>query len=99
MKKNYTDGKLLRKIQKRLLKVVEKEYRGDGLFVELEKFEMYLADGPIACLEVRYGKFNNDDATDWQRTIELPITDGSIEFLAGQFYQRIYDFDQGLLEE
>lgn len=97
--KNYADGRLVKKAQKRLLKELKREYRGDGLFVEIEKFEVYMGDGPMATLEIRYGRFNNDNANDWQRKLELPITDGNLEFLAGQFYQRMYDWEQGLLEE
>ena len=97
--KNYVDGKLIKKVQKRLLKQLKKEYKGDGLFVEVEKFEVYIADGLMATLEIRYGRFNNDSSNDWQRTVKLPITDGNLNFLAGQFFQRRYDWEQGLLEE
>ena len=82
--KNYADERLIKKVQKRLLKQLKKEYRGDGLFVEVEKFEVYMADGPKANLEIRCGRFNNDEANDWQHKIELPITDG-----LGTKYRRI----------
>ena len=96
--KNYADERLIKKVQKRLLKQLKKEYRGDGLFVEVEKFEVYMADGPKANLEIRCGRFNNDEANDWQHKIELPITDGNLEFLAGQFYQGMYDWERSIEE-
>ena len=99
--KNYADGKQLKKIEKRLLKVVQKEWSGraDGMFVAVDKVDIFYCDEtPSITLKLRYGKFNNEP-TDWHRECELPITDGNLNFIAGQFYQNIVEYENGLLEE
>ena len=86
--KKYADGKYIKKVQKRLLKVLKKEYGNvDGLYCEIDRVDIYFLDGPSMCMEVRYGRFINDAASDWQRVLDLPLTDGNIDFLAGQFFQ------------
>jgi hypothetical protein len=96
--KKYADGKYIKRIEKRLLKVLKQEYRADGLFVEVEKVDIYFPDGPMACIEIRYGAFS-EGGRNWAHKFELPLTDGKVEFLAGQFYQRLYDYENGMLKD
>ena len=65
--KNFADGKQLKKIEKRLLKVVQKEWSGraDGMFVAVDKVDIFYCDeNPSITLKLRYGKFI--EATDPQ---------------------------------
>lgn len=90
--KNYADGKYINKLKKRLLQVVKKEYEiGDGkLYLRIDSTNIrWFDDGePLIELELAYGRVDGKYEFQNELTLTVPA-DGSLDFIAGQFYQEI----------
>ena len=90
--KNYADGKYINKLEKRLLQVVQNEYEAsDGkLYLRIDSTNIrWFGDGqPLIELELAYGRVDGKYEFQNELTLMIP-TDGSLDFIAGQFYQEI----------
>lgn len=90
MKKfKITDG-FIRKVEKRLLTVAKKEYQPDGIFVCLDGINITCWEDKDFSLEfkIRYGRMA-DGTCVFQHKMTIWMGDGNLDFLAGQFYERI----------
>lgn len=90
--KNYADGKYINKLEKRLLQVVQNEYEAsDGkLYLRIDSTNIrWFGDGkPLIELELAYGRVDGKYEFQNELTLMIPA-DGSLDFIAGQFYQEI----------
>ena len=90
MKKfKITDG-FIRKVEKRLLKVAKKEYQPDGLYVVADGIMITSWEDNDFSIEykMRWGRMvDGKCAFQYQATIWSG--DGNLDFLAGQFYEKI----------
>lgn len=94
MKKfKITNGKT-RQIEKRLLKVAKKEYEPDGLYVYLDGVEITSRGNNDFSIEykVRWGKMADGNCA-FQHEATIWSGDGNLNFLAGQFYEKILAAD------
>ena len=94
MKKfKITDGKM-RQVEKRLLKVAKKEYQPDGLYVCLDGIEITSWEENNFSIEykVRWGRMV-DGKCSFQFEATIWSGDGNLDFLTGQFYEKILAAD------
>jgi len=94
MKKfKITDG-FVRKVEKRLLKVAKKDYGADGIFVCLDGINITAWEDNDFSLElqVRWGKMVDGNCT-FQHQATIWMGDGNLDFLAGQFFEKILAAD------
>ena len=94
MKKfKITDG-FVRKVEKRLLKVAEREYKSDGIFVCLDGIQItaWEDSGFSLELQVRWGRMADGNCA-FQHEATIWAIDGNLDFLAGQFYEKILTAD------
>lgn len=94
MKKfKITDG-FVRKVEKRLLKVAKREYEPDGIFVCLDgiNIDSWENNDFSFELEVRWGKIADGNCV-FQHKATIWMVDGNLDFLAGQFYEKIVTAD------
>lgn len=90
--KNYADGKYINKLEKRLLQVVQNEYEAsDGklyLRIDSTNIRWFGDEKPLIELELAYGRVDGKYEFQNELTLMIPA-DGSLDFIAGQFYQEI----------
>lgn len=94
MKKfKITDG-IIRKIEKRLLKVAKKEY-GKGIYVVVDGIEIDVMDIKEYSIDmkVRWGREESDGKVAFQHETIIWLTDGNPNFIAGQFLEKIIEAD------
>lgn len=94
MKKfKITDG-FVRKVEKRLLKVAQQECEPDGIFVSLDGIHITAWEDSDFSLElqVRWGKMADGNCS-FQYKATIWMRDGNLDFLAGQFYEKILAAD------
>lgn len=99
MKKKISDGKTVKKLEKRLYKMINKDYHEpDGFYCEITEVALTFLDGEgMYTIDVHYG-FKSADGEEIHRNIDDLIVagpDGKIEipFVAGQVSQYIIDQD------
>ena len=94
MKKfKITDG-YIRKVEKRLEKVIKKNYSGDGLYIVLDGIMITAWEDNDFSLEykVRWGRMADGNCK-FQHQAEIYAGDGNLDFLAGQFYEKVLAAD------
>ena len=85
MKKLIADGKI-KKIERKLLNHIKKEYEGiDGkMWAEIGTISIDReADGNFLTFTVRYGR-EGSEKFDFTREFDVGITDGNADFIVGQ---------------
>ena len=85
MKKLIADGKI-KKIERKLLNHIEKEYESADGNMWAEIGNIYIdreADRNFLTFTVRYGRANSEKF-DFTREFNLGITDGNADFIVGQ---------------
>lgn len=96
MKKfKITDG-FIRKVEKRLLKVAKKDYQQpDGMFVCLDEIHITSWGGGDFSVElkVRWGRMV-DGKCEFQHQRTIWSGDGNLDFLAGQFCEKMRAADR-----
>ena len=94
---NFLDTKTIEKLDRRLLKVIQEEYPDcDGTrFAEIEKVEIHYESGdPFVNMIIHFGRFNTENKEhDFDQRVEIIYKSGNLEFIAGQFFQKIMDED------
>ena len=97
MKKKISDGKTVKKLEKRLYKMINKDYnKPDGFYCEIAEVSLVFPDGEgTYTIDVHYG-FTSKNGTEIHHQIDDLIVadaDGKIElsFVAGQVSQYIVD--------
>lgn len=92
MKNNWSDGKFIKKLEKRFLQQLEKDYEhADGtMYVGIDSVELIYDEeyNAIITLCLRYGR--EDEKYPFQRELTLTLTDGNMDFLLGQFVHATY---------
>lgn len=100
MKKfKITDG-FIRKVEKRLLKVAQKDYQQpDGIFVNVDGIDITCWGNNDSSLElkVRWGRIADGHCV-FQHKAIIWMGDGNLDFLAGQFYEKMYAADGNEIE-
>ena len=94
MKKfKITDGKM-RQVEKRLLKVAKTHYSPDGLYVALDGIMITSWEDNRFSLEykLRWGRMA-DGKNEFQHQTTIWAGDGNLDFLAGQFYEKLLEAD------
>ncbi len=94
MKKfKITDGKM-RQVEKQFLKVAKKEYQPDGLYVCLDGIMITSWEENNFSVEykVRWGRMVDGNCV-FQHQATIWSGDGNLDFLAGQFYEKILAAD------
>ena len=94
MKKfKITDGSIC-KIEKRLLKVLKKQYTSNGLYICLDGINITAWEDNDFSLElqVRWGRMADGNCV-FQHQATIWMGDGNLDFLAGQFYEKILAAD------
>lgn len=83
-----TDG-TMKRLEKKLLKVVEKEYsKGDGkLYCDIVEINISRLEGNLIKFVINYGR--DSKSQQMNRRVSLYAGDGNLTFIAGQFYQAI----------
>lgn len=95
MKKFKISDGSLHKIEKRLLKVLKKEYTPDGLYVCIDGIHITswgYNDFSIG-MSVRWGKMPDADGKHFQHEAIIELLDGNIHSLIGQFYEKVLNAD------
>lgn len=97
MKKQISNRKTVQKLEKRLYKMISKEYhKPDGFYCEITEVALSFSDGKgTYTIDVHYG-FTALDGSEIHRKIDdliIAEADGKVElsFVAGQVYQYILD--------
>ncbi len=94
-KNNWTDGKFIKKLEQRFLEEVEKAYEvADGkLYVAIDGAELSYNEDYCASidLKVRFGREQTDYP--FQKELNIVLTDGNLDFLAGQFAYATFCYD------
>lgn len=94
---NFLNLKDIEKIDNKLNEIIKDQYSyADGtLFAEVEKIEItYDAGEPFITAIIHFGRFNaNEERLNFDHRVELSLTRLNLEFIAGQFYQKIIDED------
>lgn len=97
MKKKISDGRTVKKLEKRLYKMLNKEYnKPDGFYCEITEVALTFPDGEgLYTIDVHYG-FKTSDGQEIHNNIDdlvVAAADGKIEipFVAGQVSQYIVD--------
>lgn len=98
MKKQISNRKTIKKLEKKLYKMLNEEYyKPNGFYCEITKVTLALLDGKegLYSIDVHYG-FTTPDGNEVHRNIDdltVAEADGKVElsFVAGQVYQYIAD--------
>jgi len=97
MKRKISDGKTVKKLEKRLYKMINKDYnKPDGFYCEIAEVSLTFPDGKgVYTIDVHYG-FTAPSGEEIHRNIDDLIVanaDGKVElsFVAGQVSQYIVD--------
>ena len=92
---NFLNLKDIEKIDNKLTEIIKDQYSyADGtLFAEVEKIEItYDAEEAFTTLTIHFGRFGaSDDKQNFDHRVELTLLRLNLEFIAGQFYQKIMD--------
>ena len=95
MKKFKISDGSLRKIEKRLLKVLKKEYKSDGLYVCVDGVSITswgYNDFSVG-MSIRWGRRADADGKHFQHEAIINLLDGNIHSLIGQFYEKVLNAD------
>lgn len=94
MKKFKISDGILRKIGKRFLKVLKKEYASDGLYVYVDEVHISSWENNDFSVEmsIRWGR-TADGNEGFHHTARINLLDGNIHSLIGQFYEKILNAD------
>ncbi len=90
----WTDGKFIRKLEKRLLKVINNDYESaDGkLYVAIDSADVTFNNyRPTVTLYIRFGR--EETEYPFQKELAVTFSDGSLDFLAGQFEYATFCYD------
>lgn len=94
---NFLNLKDIEKIDNKLTEIIKDQYSyADGtLFAEIEKVEItYDSDEAFTTMIIHFGRFNaSEERLNFDHRVELPLSRLNLEFIAGQFYQKIMDED------
>ena len=92
-KVKITDG-IIRKIEKRLQKIIDKEY-ADGSYVGIDGIDISCWEVKDYSIEIklRWGRMVDGKCV-FQKQATLWMGDGNLDFIAGQFYQIILDSEE-----
>jgi len=93
---DFLDAKLIEKIDDRLTEIVKAEYLESDciLFANITNINICYEFGgdPFVIITVKFGRYNSKDKdNDFEEIVELDYYSDNIEFIAGQFFQKIID--------
>lgn len=83
----------IEKLNDCLTKIVEREYgEQDGLFACIHEITIsYICDIDTSCL-IHFGKnLGPNNKSNWEKTVEIPLVSDNLDFIAGQFFQVLFD--------
>lgn len=85
--------KSIKKIERKLLKVIQKEYADKQMYVITNIDISYYDNDCYGHIEISYGKYNADGKVAFQHSIKIDLCSLNPNFIAGQFLQQLLNND------
>lgn len=87
MKHLVITKKSIKKIERKLLKVIQKEYANKEMYVATRIDVSYYDNECDGYINIRYGKYEADGTVDFQYTTKIYLHSLNPNFIAGQFLE------------